>query len=304
MDVALMIEGQNGLNWPRWQRLVRAAEDLGFAGIYRSDHFSNKSGAHLDALELWVSLTWAAANTKRIQFGPLVSPVSFRHPVVTAWSAAAVDDLSGGRLQLGMGAGWQEREHRCYGFDLLDVAGRFRRLEEGLEIVRLLMHGESDVAFDGHFFHLEEAQMLPRPQRAGGPPIVIGGNGIRRTLPLAARYAQEWNAVFATAERFVELSAELDRLLVARGRAPGDVRRSLMTRAVVASTRSAADAKVTDADQLRSDGCVIGDPADAVVMLRRYADAGVQRVMLQWLELDDLDGIELIAREVLPALAG
>src|SRR4051812_33534476 len=121
VDVALMIEGQDGLNWTRWQRLVRAAEDWGFAGIYRSDHFSNKEGAHKDSLELWTSLTWAAANSERIEFGPLVSPISFRNPVVTAWTAAAVDDLSGGRLQLGLGAGWQDREHRSYGFDLLDV---------------------------------------------------------------------------------------------------------------------------------------------------------------------------------------
>src|SRR6478609_4402061 len=107
IDLAIMLEGQDGLNWERWKRIASAAEELGFAGLYRSDHFTNQSGPHKDAIELWTSLTWLAANTTRIEFGPMVSPVSFRTPVVTAWTAGAIDDLSGGRLQLGLGAGWQ-----------------------------------------------------------------------------------------------------------------------------------------------------------------------------------------------------
>src|SRR5262245_56253420 len=138
-DVAVMIEGQDGLNWERWQRLAGAAEDLGFAGLYRSDHFTNPQGPHLDAIELWTSFTWLAGHTTRIEFGPMVSPVSFRNPVVTAWTAAAIDDLSGGRLRLGLGAGWQEREHNSHGFDLLDVEQRFARFEEGLQVVQQLL---------------------------------------------------------------------------------------------------------------------------------------------------------------------
>ena len=121
LDLAIMIEGQDGINWTRWRRIARVVEDLGFTGLYRSDHFTNPTGPYLDALELWASLTWLADNTSRIEFGPLVSPISFRHPVITAWTAAAVGDLSGGRLRLGLGAGWQEREHRTYGFELLDT---------------------------------------------------------------------------------------------------------------------------------------------------------------------------------------
>src|SRR5512141_2707618 len=120
MEIAIMIEGQDGLNWPRWMRLVRAVEDLGFAGLYRSDHFTNAQGPEKDSLELWLSLTWLAANTRRIEFGPLVTPVSFRHPVFTARWGLQVDDLSNGRLRLGVGAGWQQREHHAFGFDLLD----------------------------------------------------------------------------------------------------------------------------------------------------------------------------------------
>ena len=121
MDIAIMIEAQNGLTWPRWQNLAAAVEDLGFAGLYRSDHFTNAQPPDMESLELWVSLTWLASHTRRIEFGPLVSPVSVRNPVLTARMASAVDDLSGGRLTLGLGAGWQEREHNTFGFDLLEL---------------------------------------------------------------------------------------------------------------------------------------------------------------------------------------
>jgi len=127
LEVAIMNEGQDGISWRRWRRLARAAEDLGFSGLYRSDYFTNPTGPYFDALELWASLTWLVDNTSRIEFGPLVSPVSFRHPVITTWTAAAVDDLSGGRLRLGLGAAWQEREHRTYGFELLNTDRRFAR---------------------------------------------------------------------------------------------------------------------------------------------------------------------------------
>ncbi|HJR78580.1 MAG TPA: LLM class flavin-dependent oxidoreductase, partial [Anaerolineales bacterium] len=110
LEIAIMIEGQNGLNWPRWQKIARLVEDLGFVGLFRSDHFTNSSPPDLDSLELWTSLTWLACNTKRVEFGPLVTPFSFRHPVFTARMASAVDALSGERLTLGLGAGWQERE--------------------------------------------------------------------------------------------------------------------------------------------------------------------------------------------------
>ena len=177
MEIALMIEGQNGLNWGRWQRIAEAAEDLGFWGLFRSDHFTNASPPDLDSLELWTSLTWLASHTKRIGFGPLVSPVSFRHPALTARMAVAVDDLSEGRLILGLGAGWQEREHLAYGFDLLDIDRRFVRFEEGLVVISQMLGSEHPVNFEGEFFHLRDAVLLPRPLRHAGPPILIGGNG-------------------------------------------------------------------------------------------------------------------------------
>ena len=304
LEVAIMIEGQDGIDWRRWQRMVQTVEGLGYAGLFRSDHFTNPTGPVLDALELWSSLTWLANNTSRIEFGPLVSPVSFRHPVITAWQASAVDNLAGGRLRLGIGAGWQEREHETYGFDLLDTDRRFARFEEALQVVILLLQSDEPVSFDGEFYRLRDAALMPRSPRPGGPPIVIGGNGPRRTLPLAARYADEWNAVLVTSERFIELDARLDELLQEVGRPPEQVRRTLMTRAV--SGRSTADVERKlagqSADELRGRGAIVGTAPEVAEQLGRLEEAGVQRVMLQWLETDDIDGLEAMAQTVLPQL--
>jgi F420-dependent oxidoreductase-like protein len=301
LEVAIMIEGQDGIDWARWRRLGRAAEDLGYAGLYRSDHFTNPTGPVLDSLELWSSLTWLADNTSRIEFGPLVSPVSFRHPVITAWQASAVDNLAGGRLRLGVGAGWQEREHEAYGFDLLDTDRRFARFEEGLEVITRLLRNDEPVSFDGEFYRLRDAALMPRSPRSGGPPIVIGGNGPRRTLPLVARYADEWNAVFATPERFNELNTRLEELLQEAGRPAEQVRRTLMTRVVFGPTPADVERKVAGgrADELRARGIIVGTAPEVTEQLGRLEDAGVQRVMLQWLETDDLDGLEAMAQSVL-----
>ncbi len=300
MEIAIMIEGQNGLTWPRWQRLVRAVEDLGFVGLYRSDHFTNMNAPDLESLELWVSLTWLASHTRRIEFGPLVTPASFRHPAMTARMAAAVDDLSGGRLTLGLGAGWQDREHANFGFDLLDMRGRFARFAEALEVVCLLMQGDQPSSFTGMFYRLHDAILLPRPQRPGGPPILIGGNGMQRTLPLAARYASEWNATFSPPARFVERNSRLTALLQKRGRAPGSVRRSMMTGLVFGRTDAEVqqNLKGRSEAQLRERGVIVGTPPAVVDQLAPLASAGVQRMMLQWLNLDDLDGLEALARAV------
>ncbi len=304
IDVALMVEGQNGLNWARWQCLARAAEDLGFAGLYRSDHLANPQLPNLEALELWVSLTWLASHTRRIQFGPLVSPVSFRHPVITAWMAAAVDDLSGGRLQLGLGTGWTEREHAMYGFDLLPVQRRFTRLQEALEVITRLLRCREPTSFSGEFYRLEGAALLPKPHRRNGPAIVVGGNGTRRALPLVAAYADEWNALYLTGARFAELNARVDSLLEERGRRPNEVRRSLMTGLVFgvddAAVRAKREGRTTT--ELQDRGMVFGTPPAVVDQLGHLAELGVQRVMLQWLELDDLAGLEALAVKVLPQL--
>lgn len=307
IEVAIMLEGQNGLTWPRWKRLAKAVEELGFIGLYRSDHYTNANPPDKASLELWTSLTWLADHTSRIEFGPLVSPVSFRHPTMTARMAAAVDDLSGGRLTLGIGAGWQEREHHKYGHDLLDVPERFDRFEEGVEVIAKLLRSEEPSTFEGEYFQIREAQLLPRPQREGGPPILIGGNGPKRTLPIAARFSDEWNAVYIPPEEFTELNTRLDALLEDQGRKGEEVRRSLMTGCIYGESESEVSSKVKDRTdgesstaELRERGLVVGTGDQIVDQLEHLAEAGVQRVMLQWLDLDDLDGLQSLAEGVLP----
>jgi len=309
IEAALMIEGQDGLNWPRWQKIARLAEDLGFAGLYRSDHFTNAVPPDKDSLELWVSLTWLACNTQRIEFGPLVTPVSFRHPTLTARMAAAVDDLSGGRLTLGLGAGWQEREHTLFGFDLLSIPERMRRFEEGLQVITRLLQSDRPVDYSGRYYHLQEAVLLPRPQRPGGPPILIGGNGKKYTLPLAARFAREWNAVFLTPEQFRERSLRLDELLEKEGRDPHSLKRSVMVGTVFGRDQAEVERRVQERTggkagpaELRSRGVIEGTAPEFIEQIKRLEEAGAQRVMLQWLYLDDLEGIQAMAESVLPEL--
>lgn len=223
--------------------------------------------------------------------------------MLTARMAVAVDDFSGGRLTLGLGAGWQEREHRLFGFDLLGRAERFNRLEEGLEVVTRLLQSDAPVSFEGKYFQLWEAVLLPRPQRENGPRIAIGGNGAKRTLPLAARYADEWNCILSTPETFSTLNMQLDELLQVEGSGPKSVRRSMMTGCYFGHTDAALRQKIESRDRtfegLRESGAIVGTPNQAREQLQELEQVGLQRVMLQWLDLDDLDGLEALAKAVL-----
>ncbi len=300
LEIAIMIEGQNGLTWQRWQNIAAAVEGLGFTGLYRSDHFTNADAPDMDSLECWTSLTWLASHTKRIEFGPLVSPVSVRNPALTARMAAAVDDLSGGRLTLGLGAGWQEREHHMFGMALLDMKERFARFQEGLEVITRLLQSDQPVSFEGSYFQLREASLLPRPRRPGGPRILIGGNGEKRTLRLAARYADEWNAVFQTPAGFARLTARLDEWLRGEERKPEAVRRSMMTGIRFARDRAGLETKLhgQSAEELLGRGMIVGAGEEVQQQLAELEQAGVQRVMLQWMDLEDLKGLEALRKAV------
>jgi F420-dependent oxidoreductase-like protein len=309
IEAAIMIEGQNGLTWERWQRIARVVDDLGFAGLYRSDHYTNANPPDKESLELWISLAWLASHTQRIEFGPLVSPVSFRHPTMTARMAVAVDDLSNGRLILGLGAGWQEREHHNYGWDLMDISQRFARFEEALEVISRLLKNDTPSNFEGDYYHLREGILLPRPKRADGPPILIGGNGLKRTLPLVARYANEWNAVYLSIPEFKNLNGKLDEMLESQGRKPSDVRRSLMIACIFGRDDAEVGQKVATRTQgnktpqeLQDQDLLVGTANQIVDKLGQWAAAGIHRVMLQWLDLDDIAGLALLAEQVLPQL--
>ncbi len=303
LEIAIMIEGQNGLTWTRWQKIVRLVEELGFVGLYRSDHFTNAKAPDLESLELWTSLTWLACNTSRIEFGPLVTPFSFRHPAFTARMASALDDLSGGRLTLGLGAGWQDREHHLFGFDLLDPKPRFDRFVEGMEVVTRLLQNDEPVTFDGHYYQIRGATLLPRPQRRGGPRILVGGAGEKRTLPAVARYAQEWNCVMLLPDMFKQKNSRLTELLTAAGRKPESVRRSMMTGCIFGKNDVALKEKLSarkrTVEELHARGFVAGSPGQVQEQLLQLEGEGLQRIMLQWLDLDDLDGLQALAKVVL-----
>ena len=318
MKLALQIEGMFGLTWARWHRLVTEIERLGFAGLFRSDHFTLTEPPDLDALEAMVSLTYLAVHTQRMHFGTLVALFSFRDPITLARQAMALDDLSHGRMILGVGAGWMEREHTMFGYDLGDVATRMQRLEEGLEVITRLMRSEEPVSFSGRFYQLREAQLLPRPQRP--TPIMLGGNGPKRTLPLVARYAGIWNSVGLSPALFAERSARLDELLRAAGRQPRDVRRtSLMVPVLCWRNAQELEARASSCAARTSGGRAadrrIGrEHAHQQERHHRYTRAGdraaagvcgcgVEEVMIQWISLDDIEGIAVLAEEVLPHFA-
>lgn len=309
IEVAIMVEGQTGVNWDNWRSMAKAVEALGFVGLYRSDHYTNSSPPDQDSLELWVSLTWLASHTERIEFGPLVTPLSFRDPTMTARMASAVDDLSGGRLTLGLGAGWQEREHESWGWELLDIPNRFQRFEEGLEIISQLFSSDHPISVAGDYYHVDQAVLLPRPSRNGGPQISIGGAGPKRTLPLVVKYAKEWNCVPRPVETFKQLSSQLDEMLQAAGRKPTDVKRSMMVGVEYGSNDNEIKARIEERsngkftlEEFVEWGNVAGTGNQIVDQMGRLAEAGVQRVMLQWLHLDGIDRLGAMATEILPQL--
>jgi F420-dependent oxidoreductase-like protein len=299
-QIGIMIEGQDGLNWERWRRILGTAEDFGYQCVFRSDHYTNPDLPDKDSLELWVSLTYAATHTKRIEFGPCVAPVTFRHPTITTRMAAAVDDLSGGRLVLGLGAGWQDREHHNFGVPFYDRPTRFDMLEEALEVTTRLLRSDEPVSYQGEHFSLDGAILLPRPKRR--TPILIGGKGPNRTMPLVAQYADEWNGVVIPLSDYKERAALLDELLPKYGRKPSDVKRSLMTQIIFGKDEAALAAKLNgrDAQELIGRGFIVGIPSMVIDQIARWTEAGVERFMLQWLDQDNIADLEIIARDVLP----
>lgn len=313
--LSIQIEGQDGLTWARWKKLVGEVEALGFAGLYRSDHFTNGRPPDKASLEMIVSLTYVADHTERIVFGPLVAPLSFRNPMLLARQAAALDDLSDGRMYLGLGAGWQEREHTLFGLDLGDIPTRMARLEEGLEVVTRLLKSDDPVTFEGRFYQLKGATLLPRPQRPGGSRILLGGNGVKRTLPLVARFADAWNGDFLSPAEFRERCALLDTLLEASGRRPSDVRRTMMlglffgndTREVdraLSWRRNVPDLADEPLDavieSIHAQGrALVGTPDQIMQQIQAYADAGVEEFMVQWFDMDDIKGLRNFAESVL-----
>lgn len=308
---SIMIEGQEGLTWERWRRLARAAEDGGYHGLFRSDHLAGLFGdATRPALDTWASLTWLATATARIRFGPLVCPMTFYHPAILARRAAAVSELSGGRLDLGIGAGWHDGEHRMFGIPFPPLRERMDRLECGARLIRALWRGGA-VTLEQPYYPLVAAETTPRPA-PGALPLVIGGRGERRTLRIVAEHADEWNLTRVTPDEYPAKRAVLDQHCRTVGRDPATIRRSLMIPIVIGRSEAEVRARrekvhaimprlPEQAAEWRAAGFLHGSPEEIVRELRRWEGLGLHRVMLQLLDQEDFAAIDLFAREVLPA---
>lgn len=312
MKVGVMIEGQEGLTWDRWFRLAQAAEDLGYESLCRSDHLTGLGGeSRRPSLETWTSLAALALRTKRIRFGPMVSPLTFYHPALLAKMAAAVDTLSGGRLDLGLGAGWNEHEHRMFGVPFLTVRERLDRLEAGARLIRSLEKGRP-VTLEQPHFPLEKAESFPLPA-TGRYRIVIGGRGEKRTLKIVAEFADEWNVTRVDIPGFVQKRSVLAEHCRAFGRDPDSISRSLMVPCAIgrdsaevakriAGMRAVFPALPAGEAAWQAASFLAGSPERIVADLEAWQQAGLQRVLLQSLDQEDLPGLELFAREVMPRL--
>jgi F420-dependent oxidoreductase-like protein len=254
-----MVEGQEGVTWEQWVAIAQTAERCGYEALFRSDHYLSVMGeGRRGALDAWATLAGLAAVTSTLRLATLVSPATFRHPAVLAKNAVTVDHISGGRVELGIGAGWNAGEHAAYGFDLPPMRERFARFAEQVEIVRGLL-SDGEFAFDGRYYRLAGVDSQPKPV-SGRLPIVLGGKAGPQALALAARFADEYNVLFDSPEECREVRERLDERLTL----------SLMT------------------------------PLEGFgrEQMEAYAEAGVDRVMLQHLDHADLDAIELTAERL------
>jgi alkanesulfonate monooxygenase SsuD/methylene tetrahydromethanopterin reductase-like flavin-dependent oxidoreductase (luciferase family) len=321
VDLSIQVEGFTGLTWQRWKRLVDDVERLGFAGLYCCDHYNAPFTVGLPSLEVTLALTYAADHTERLRFGPLVAPLSFRDPVMLARQAMALDSLSGGRMILGIGAGWIEDEHTRYGYDFGDARSRMDRLAEGAEVIFRLCRETQPVSFDGRFYHLREAQLAPRSPKPDGPTLMIAGKGMPRVLGLVARFADVWTASRLSVEDFRGRSRQLDVLLERNGRARESVKRATMDAVVCWRDESELERRLGALRRLLPDrfadltplelregaramlgNMIDGTPAEVVDKIGAYADAGLDELMIDWIDCDDFEGLEVFATEVLPRL--
>jgi F420-dependent oxidoreductase-like protein len=314
MRVCLMIEGQESVTWDQWVAIARACEDNGFEGLFRSDHYVSVEGqTQRSSLDAWTTLGALAGVTDRIRLGTLVSPATFRHPSVLAKSAVTADHVSGGRVELGLGAGWHELEHRAYGFPFAELRTRMDVMAEQLEIVARSFEDEP-FSFDGEHYRIENLDAQPKPVQRPRLPIIMGGSAGPRSLKLAARWADEYNTVFAAPPVVAERHDKFARAWEEGGRDPAELVFSLMTAVCVGAdesdfrerARRLAELRCVEVDTMLEgarDNGVIGTVDEAVERLREYEQAGASRVMLQHLLHDDLEAIELIGREVIPRVS-
>src|SRR5580765_1843782 len=304
-----MIEGQEGVTWDDWVALASACEEHGVEALFRSDHYISGSDESRPVLDAWATIAGLAARTTKLELGTLVSPATFRRPALLARNAATADEISGGRVTLGMGAGWMEREHEAYGFDFPATRERVARFAEQLEIVHGLLHDDR-VDFGGAYFRLQDAPGLQRPDLT----LLVGGSAKPGTTGPAVRFADEYNCVFGTFDDARERKQRLDEACERGGRDPDSLRYSLMAPIVVGrddrqvqqSAQRIGERFGRDPQQVLeryAQSGPVGTVEQVVERLKEIEALGFERVMLQHLAHQDLDTVALIGRELAPAVA-
>ena len=307
MDFRVFVEPQQGASYDDQLAVAKAAEALGFSAFFRSDHYLAMKVEGLPGpSDSWITLAGLARETSAIRLGTLVTSATFRYPGPLAISVAEVDAMSGGRVEFGIGAGWYEAEHRAYAIPFPGLGERFTRLEEQLEIITGLWTAPGTFDYAGTHYTVTDSPALPKPVQRPHPPIIIGGGGAKRTPALAARFAAEFNVAVVGLEfmqtQFGRVRAAAEQI----GRSPDDITYSAAF--VVCAGRNdaeiarRADAIAREVDELRDNTPLVGSPGEIVDRLAPFAEAGLQRVYLQVLDLADLDHLELFAGEVMPQL--
>jgi alkanesulfonate monooxygenase len=307
--VRIFTEPQQGASYDQLLAMAQKAEESGFDAFFRSDHYLTMGGDGLPGpTDAWTSLAGIARETSRIRLGTLVTSATFRFPGVLAIQVAQVDAMSGGRVELGLGAGWYDAEHAAYGIPFPPLGERFERLEESYAILTGLWgtpDGET-FTYDGRHYHLKDSPALPKPRQRPHPPLIVGGGGARRTPRLAATYADEFNLPFSS---LADTNAQFGRVRAAceaRGRDPASLR--LSAAQVVCCGKDEAEVARRAAnigrkvDELRANGAT-GTPDEVAARLRAFAGIGAQTVYLQVLDLDDLDHLDLLATDVVPQVS-
>lgn len=312
MRLCLMVEGQEGVTWDGWRALAGAVENHALEGLFRSDHYTSIVRPGLGSLDAWATLAALAAVTERIRLGTLVSPVTFRHPTVLARNAVTVDHVSGGRVEVGMGAGWLEREHEAGGFPFLDARRRFDLLAEHVEVV---VRSWTEEGFDhrGPEYTLQGQTALPPPLQRPHPPLILGGTARPRSAALAARFASEYNTLGAPLPELRQRKARLDAACADAGRDRSSLVFSVMTACVIGVDRSDVLERLRRVQALlgddrdpqalweeRGDRWLVGTVDDLAARLEELRALGVGRVFLQHLDHGDLDAVALLGDRLLP----
>lgn len=306
MRISLMIEGQEGVTWDDWLALAQACERYGLEGLFRSDHYGSLFTPDRGSLDAWATLSALAAVTERILLGTMVSPATFRHPSELAKVVATVDHVSRGRVELGLGAGWNEPEHLAYGFPFGSLSERIGRLAEQLEIVRKAWELE-EFNFEGRFYRLKRCRALPKPFQEPHPPLIVGGAAKPRALDLAARWADEYNTTFVAPEEAKMRRQRLVEACARVGRQP--LTFSVMTLVVIGSDREEVVERAHRAmvclgiegdpraflDQ-RRDSALVGTLEEVAARLFEYEKAGVERMTLQHPDHEDLETVALLGQ--------